>query len=309
MNIRRTVIASVFWALISTAWGGTIPELKTEEHSKETILLIRGDTLLQPTIRFLNGEDCWQLDFPGMEAPFSPEPRSFSRGPLRAFLWETVCFQPPIQRLSCYMKPGAQMKFQAQPQGCRVQFLETSSRDYVLAGGTGKPRPLALLSPQKESEDVVLDLHQAPALPVFLELAERAKLALHFRDPLPTRVSFRVHCSEPRQALEQLVRHCGMRLTSEDGTWWVTHHQNPLLKIPMEGQVDPEFLRNLTLRQAVQRVAGSHVGTMLLKRLPRSLQEKRLPEPFELKACPRRWVEEVLSAHGVSTSKKCENEG
>ncbi|HNV69586.1 MAG TPA: hypothetical protein PKO06_07820 [Candidatus Ozemobacteraceae bacterium] len=267
-----------------------------ESESKLIITLTDNDI---PTPRFIPEEDCWHIDFPKTESRVQLPTQVFDRGPLRLVRLAQVCDVPPIQRLVCHVQTGTRLKVRRVGSECALIFKRGEETRPRLPGPPDE-NTSGLISPEMTRNEILIQVRKTQTAPLFLELAARAGVELHFRDR-PGAAALQLHGTDPLTLMKDLARHLNMSLTLEDGVWWLSRRDNPLLTIPTTGKISASSLAGLTISQALTRLVGDSASRKLLNRLPRKLRDRPLTASTVTDACPRRWVEQLLEAHGVET--------
>lgn len=298
--IRLWRLPFLLAAALSILVQGEAAEIRQIQPSMgdtETSLLVQVDSGVVPSPRFISEEDCWHIDFLKTTSCLNPSPQVLSQGPLQLVRLVQVCEDPPIQRLFCHIRPGSTMKLRQAESSWVITFKQGTGIRPLPAEGDAKVS--GLMSPAMTEKEILIRVRKTQTAPLFLELATRAGVSVQFRDP-PKPSAVNLHGRDPLVLMQDLARHLGMRLTLEDGVWWLSNRGNPLLNITTAGSISTDSLTGLTVSEAIERVAGKAVSRKLQNRLPRKIRERRLEPQPERKLCPRRWVEQILEAHGTN---------
>lgn len=304
MRIHRplTPLCLLFlgWMVLGLASPGSasaITGISRQTLPDREVVRVDLDAAIEPVVRYSSQEDCWQIDLVGVDrASTAPIDTPFA-GPVLALRCGQVNADPPIQRISMHLVPGARMKLVRRPGGFQVELKPTDRVGDLPRGDPGRPAPQPLISPAGEQGEVIVEVRHAQALPIIAQLVEGAGFDLRFRDPLPKVVTLNVRRPNALEALRAVAGQMGMVLTREADGWWLTRRDNPLLGIPAEGcPVGPDA--GTTVSEVLRRLAGEP----FLDRLGRSLSKTMGDRAFAVPAGssnPRTVVQNLLDSQGI----------
>jgi len=305
--IRRNKL-SLFWVGLSmVAFGLSSPALYGE--STEAVISVESTSYLatislaanasvKPNVRFLPKENCWKIDLIGERISSDFQPTTFLQGPLKLVKVNEISQEPPISRISVYVRDNVELKTQER-DGIVSFIFKCISNPIRRMSSFGERRSLPLQVPNSENDEIVLELKNSPTLLVMGELAQRSGIVLKFRDRPPAKISLKYRTRNPLKALEKICDISGMVLSKENDGWWLTHKKNPLLKIPSNNEIPSEELFGITNRQAIEIVLGQEFAGKISKKIPREIMDERTFPNFE-KISSRRWFEQLLHSHGLN---------
>ncbi len=294
-----TIVIILSILLTLPAAAAEIAAIRSEISESESRLIIELIDGASPCPRFVTDEDCWHIDFLKTQTQVQLPSQVFEQGPLRLVRLSQVCDAPPIQRLICHIQPGTQMKMRYSGSTCTL-FFRREDEARPRFPGPPDADSAGLISPEMTRNEILIDVRKTQTAPLFLELANRAGVEIQFRDR-PGAAAVKLHGKDPLTLMKDLARQLNMVMTLEDGTWWLSRKSNPLLTIPTTGRISAASLAGLTVSEALNRLVGPDAGRRIVDRLPRRIRERPLTTDAGTAACPRRWVEQILEAHGVET--------
>jgi hypothetical protein len=288
-------------ALPALVTGNSLETVEWQTSPETATVSLRLQEPVQPRIRMVPINNCWQVDFVGISGDGAFPGGSAENGPIRLIQVDELRENPPIQRLSCYVRPNVQMKCVLEGNMIHLSFRFSEQRRNVWAvTGSRKPQPLIL--PQTEKQEITIRVKNSPFEPLIAELSRQTFPLLKFRDSLPATVSvgrtFRSH----EEALTEILRQNQYVLTRETDGVFVNHKNNPLLLIPGDDQIRWKSLAGLPIRECLTRVLGDRAG-MVGSLLPPGVAAEKFPE-FDLITSSRRWAELLLQAWGDPDSRE-----
>jgi len=257
-------------------------------------------------------------DILGGKVAASPFLMNFERGPVKLARLTQISDDPAVLRATFFLKrpliPAVKfiknsMEVYFKEPGLEKQPEKHSS--YSLIAPPGKDllqkKPAAEASPAAVAAPVAapttpeptrLKISNSDTATVMRELAKQASRTLHFRDPVQSRIEIDVSAADPTEALRQVAEKAGFVLTIEDGDFWVSRIENPLLRISEQAQVEGADLSNLALGdilKALGQIAEVNIG---LDHSLESIKEKRVNIYFQ-KISLRRAFETLLKVHDL----------
>lgn len=181
---------------------------------------------LQPRIRFLSQDNCWQFDFTNVT--ISPDFKATAPicGPIRLIQASLQHENPLIQRLSVHVRPGTEMKCLKDGQNFKIVLKSPPTTGFPPKVHGYERQRQPLLSPQPESTALALNLKKEPTLSLIDHLTQLAGMKIRFRDIPPSKITIDGRFSSPEAALQMLARQMNMVLSSEADGWWLSNRSN-----------------------------------------------------------------------------------
>ena len=252
---------------------------------------------VQPQIRFLPDNTCWQIDLVGFQSQLSFPGGASVDGPIRLIQAEEISRDPLVQRVSCYVRSGTLMKCAVTDRTIQLSFRLSERRltPKTAPSGTSARTPQPLLLPLAEKRQITINVKNSPVEPIVAELSRQAFPLLKFRDPLPTVITMNRTFSTPQAALEGLLRSHEFVVTQETEGTFVSRRDNPLLQVPGDNEIYWKALAGLTLDECLTRVLGDRRAKVQAL-IPQEALNRKFPE-FDLVTSSRRWLELLSQSH------------
>ncbi len=290
-----------------------VPESLEGAHQKQGRYILTFDGAVSAKICRESSIPLFYADILGAKIAASPFLMNFERGPVKMARLMQISEDPAVMRATFFLKKTLSPKIKYLQNSMEIEFsaLEAEKpqdkhNSYSLiepasAGSAVKQSPGKLASAERcvdspERESTRLTISNSDAATVMRELAKQASKSIHFRDPVQCRIEIDTVAGDPEEALRQVSDKSGYILTVEDGDYWISRRENPLLRISDQAQVEGADLSNLALGdvlKALGQIAEVNIG---LDGSLDGLKEKKVSIYFQ-KISLRRALETLLKVH------------
>ena len=262
------------------------------------------------------------VDILGGKLAMSPLVMPFSEGPARLVRLSQVSQDPPVLRVTFFLRELSIPRLRTLGDTLEVSFDSTGSSGVRSSGPsyarrTG-PQPYSLLEPassrgSKQPEvpipseiptkltivtPIDLNLKGVEASNLLRELAKQAGMNVHFRDAFDSYVDVQAVASSPLEAMSAVVTKLGGTLSIEDGEIWISLAGNPLLAFSDQDLIEGADLRGLVLGDVLR--ALGQIGDINIV-LDKSLAQVK-DQPVDVllqKMTYRRAFETLLRMHDL----------
>lgn len=275
--------------------GAVMLDLSLEKHRNFELIRIELDRYVEPVTTYISTDNCWILEFYGLDGPARLDASSTYGGLVRLAWSERVSLNPPVQRVVIYLKPDSRMKVRTAPDG--LELVITGSNE-PQTRVRRDPRSEALIPPVKEQSSIRLDIAKASAETLIRKLAGEISLNIRFRDPPRHKVSIKTEVSCPMEAVKIVAEAAGLKMSIEKGMVWLSAPDNPAFLFPSDGLVSGTELAGLTLKQVLTKLRGGKLESSLIELFPKDHLDSTL-DKIVLTTTPRDWAFKLLKAHGI----------
>ncbi len=292
-----------------------VPESLEGAHLRQGRYILTFDGPVSAKICRESSIPLFYADILGAKIAASPFLMNFERGPVKMARLMQISDDPAVMRATFFLKKtlsptvkylqnSMEIEFATQdaekPQDKHNSYslIEPATPGVAIKTSAEKTRPAEKFSKDAEKESTRLTISNSDTATVMRELAKQAARSIHFRDPVQCRIEIDTVAGDSEEALRQVADKSGYILTVEDGDFWISRRENPLLRISDQAQVEGADLSNLALGdvlKALGQIAEVNIG---LDGSLDSLKEKKVSIYFQ-KISLRRALETLLKVHDL----------
>lgn len=299
-SFRSIILFSMiftFWLQISEAPGATLFlnwQIESQPHEDTITAYFNGQ--VTPVVNYDNIENRWCVDLHGVTCQQTHSGETIHNGPIRMIWAEMIFENPPIMRITIYLKNGSSLKISEQSE---VLIITAKTGPKITSSKKNRFKSQPLMAPANERNDVILDLKNAQVYSVIAELARHENLRINFRDFPPGKMNFQIESPSALGAIQEIARSLGMVISKENDCLWFSKPDNPVLLFSCETKVSGSELKDLTLQEALLRLGDSKSVKTVSKLFDPEILNIVIPE-LDVQLSPRRWIENFLQSVGRS---------
>ncbi|MEW6708980.1 MAG: hypothetical protein AB1403_04090 [Candidatus Riflebacteria bacterium] len=183
----------------------------------QTEILVKTSCKVEPVIEIEKENSSVRIDFIGLKVSSELLKEALSGEFVSLGYLFSYSGKAPVTGLRVFPRNGGLKSVRPDKDGYRIIFSEVKE-----IAGFRRRSSETLFSPKEERfSPVSLSLHEAPTLPLMLELAGKAEIDLRFSPDIPETISINLEAASPIDALKAIAAEIGGRIEQKEKFWWI----------------------------------------------------------------------------------------
>ncbi|MFZ5950433.1 MAG: hypothetical protein ACOYXC_06990 [Candidatus Rifleibacteriota bacterium] len=183
----------------------------------QTEIIVKTNCKVEPVIEIEKEHSAIRIDFIGLKVGSELVKKALSGEFVSLGYLINYSGRSPVTGLRVFPRKGGLKSVRQDKEGYRIIFSEVKE-----IASFRRRSSETLFSPKEERfSPVSLSLHEAPSLPLMLELAGKAGIDIRFSQDIPETISINLEAASPIDALKAIAAEIGGRIEQNGKFWWI----------------------------------------------------------------------------------------